>query len=105
LKFGNWLLEFFILLSPIFDSVSKPGYRAAFDHADLKHFLSRTNHTVIALGGVVAQRAAAAASLGFKGIAALGAVWQTASPEKAARQLSVACRAIGTHPALFAPYT
>jgi thiamine-phosphate pyrophosphorylase len=85
----------YILLSPIFDSISKQGYRAAFGHSDLKRFLSRTDHTVIALGGLDAQRAALAASLGFKGMAALGAIWNVSlPPEKAARQLSAACRAI-----------
>ncbi len=81
----------YILLSPIFDSISKPGYRAAFDPAELTRFLSRTEHTVIALGGIDAKRAATAATLGFKGIAVLGAVWQAASPEKAAGQLSAVC--------------
>jgi len=96
----------YILLSPIFDSISKPGYRAAFGHSDLKRFLSRTKHTVIALGGLDTQRAAMAASLRFNGIATLGAVWQTAaSPEKAARQLSAVCLAIGTHAVHGAPNT
>ena len=81
----------YILLSPIFDSVSKPGYQAAFDHADIRRFLSWTEHTVIALGGLDVQRAVTAASLGFKGIAVLGAVWQALSPVKAARQLSTVC--------------
>jgi thiamine-phosphate pyrophosphorylase len=94
----------YILLSPIFDSISKPGYRSAFDHSDLRRFLRRTEHTVIALGGLDTQRAVTAASLGFKGIAVLGAVWQAPfSPEKAVRQLSAACRAIGTHPVQHAP--
>jgi thiamine-phosphate pyrophosphorylase len=89
----------YILLSPIFDSISKQGYRAAFGHSDLKRFLSRTDHTVIALGGIDAQRAAMAASLGFKGIAVLGAVWAApCPPEKAARQLSAVCRAVEPHP-------
>jgi thiamine-phosphate pyrophosphorylase len=84
----------YILLSPIFDSISKRNHHAAFDHADLKHFLSRTGHAVVALGGLNGQRAAAAASLGFKGIAVLGAVWRRPSPEKAAVQLSAVCRGI-----------
>ncbi|WP_319287600.1 thiamine phosphate synthase [Desulfosarcina sp.] len=95
----------YILLSPIFDSISKPGYRSAFDHSDLRPFLSWTEHTVIALGGLDAQRAVTAASLGFKGIAVLGAVWQAVPPEKAARQLSAVCRAIETHPVHGAPNT
>jgi len=81
----------YILLSPIFDSISKQGYRAAFDHAELRRFLSGTPHCVIALGGVDAKQAATAASLGFEGIAVLGAVWQAGSPERAAGQLSNVC--------------
>ena len=81
----------YILLSPIFDSISKQGYRAAFDHTNLRRFLARTQHTVIALGGLDEKRAVTAASLGFKGIAVLGAVWQAVPPEKAARRLSIVC--------------
>jgi thiamine-phosphate pyrophosphorylase len=84
----------YVLLSPIFDSISKQGYRAAFGHSDLKRFLSRTDHSVFALGGLNAQRAALAASLGFKGIAVLGTVWGAPAPELAAQHLSAACRAI-----------
>jgi len=45
----------YAMLSPIFDSISKPGYRAAaFDSDDLKSLLSRTcpHLPVAALGGV-----------------------------------------------------
>jgi thiamine-phosphate pyrophosphorylase len=96
----------YILLSPIFDSFSKPGYRGAFDPVKLRRFLSRTTHTVIALGGVDADRATVAASLGFGGIAVLGAVWAApSSPEAAARQLTAACRAIKSRSVLNARAT
>jgi len=80
-----------ILLSPIFDSISKPGYRAAFAHADLRRFLRRSGHSVVALGGVDADRIAVAADLGFSGVAVLGAVWSNADPEAAAVRVSTAC--------------
>lgn len=82
----------YIFLSPIFDSISKPGYSAAFDHAALKGFLSHTGHTVVALGGIDVRRAATAAALGFRGIAVLGAVWGEPSPEEAVQRLSAVCR-------------
>lgn len=82
----------YIFLSPIFDSISKQGYTAAFDHEDLKCFLATTGHTVFALGGVDERRIAVAATLGFSGAALLGAVWASISPEKTARQLSAICR-------------
>ena len=86
----------YIFLSPIFDSISKQGYAAAFDHEDLKHFLSSTGHTVIALGGIDDRRIAVAATLGFTGVAVLGAIWTSATPVKTARQLSAICQRIET---------
>jgi thiamine-phosphate pyrophosphorylase len=83
-----------VFLSPIFDSISKKGYRAAFTHAELRDFLARTGHSVVALGGIDARRIAQAAALGFKGVAALGAVWMRTVPENAARALSIICSGI-----------
>lgn len=87
-----------IFLSPVFDSISKPGYHAAFDHADIQRFLSRTDHNVVALGGIDARRIETAASLGFKGVAVLGAVWGATDPEEAAFRLSTVCRGLESHP-------
>lgn len=84
----------YILLSPIFDSISKQGYTAAFDHKDLIQFLASTSHRVVALGGIDDRQIAAAATLGFTGVAVLGAVWASTAPEKTARQLSAICRRV-----------
>jgi thiamine-phosphate pyrophosphorylase len=81
----------YIFLSPVFDSISKRGTRAAFNHGDLKRFLSQTAHMVIALGGIDAQQVATAAALGFRGIAVLGAVWNAPAPETEADSLSSIC--------------
>ena len=83
-----------VFLSPIFDSISKKGYTAAFPHAELKSFLAQTDHSVVALGGIDGRRIAQAAALGFKGVAALGAVWTHPIPENAARALSAICAPI-----------
>jgi thiamine monophosphate synthase len=64
----------------------------------LKRFLSHTGHTVVALGGLNTRRVATAASLGFRGIAVIGAVWGAADPQQAAGRLSAACR--GLSPAI-----
>ncbi|BBO75105.1 thiamine phosphate synthase [Desulfosarcina widdelii] len=82
----------YIFLSPIFDSISKQDYLAAFDTGALKRFLSGTGHKVVALGGVDGRRIATAAAMGFWGVAVLGAVWSGGCPEKTVRQLSAACR-------------
>jgi thiamine-phosphate pyrophosphorylase len=85
----------YVFLSPIFDSISKAGYRAAFDHMALARFLTTTRQRVFALGGIDARQVATAAMLGFAGVAVLGAVWHAAQPQQAAGQLSVACRKFG----------
>lgn len=82
----------YIFLSPIFDSISKTGYRPAFDPDGLKGFLSRTAHAVIALGGVDERRLRMAAALGFEGAAVLGAVWLAPDPVDAAGRLWASCR-------------
>jgi thiamine-phosphate pyrophosphorylase len=84
----------YIFLSPIFDSISKSGYRAAFDHGALRRFLSCTTQTVIALGGIDEQRLGEAASLGFKGVAVLGAIWNAPDPVEAAGRLWDICCSI-----------
>jgi thiamine-phosphate pyrophosphorylase len=82
----------YIFLSPVFDSISKQGYTAAFDDGALKRFLSGTGHKIVALGGVDGRRIAAVAAMGFWGAAVLGAVWSGGCPEKAVQQILAACR-------------
>lgn len=66
----------YVLLSPVFDSISKQGYGAAgFPRAQLTATLASCPVPVLALGGVSSSTAAAAADLGFAGAALLGSVW------------------------------
>jgi len=73
-----------LLLSPVFDSISKPGYKGqlAPDQPLPPH---KGGARVLALGGVHAGNAALAKKMGFDGLALLGAIWQT--PAKAVEQL------------------
>lgn len=68
----------YCFLSPIFDSISKSGYRAAFDRPTLAAALATTlaARKVIALGGVTAGHLPELAGLGFNGAAFLGAIWR-----------------------------
>lgn len=65
-------------LSPVFDSISKQGYMAAFDRRSLSAALrgSLCGRRIYALGGVEAERLGELADLGFTGAAMLGAVWR-----------------------------
>lgn len=64
-------------LSPIFDSITKNGYKAVFDHSALQRKLSETKHTfpIYALGGVHWDNIERIEAMGFAGIAILGAFW------------------------------
>ena len=68
----------YVFLSPIFDSISKQGYRSAFDHATLKKAAHEgiIDHKVVALGGVTRQRISLLAEYGFGGAAMLGDIWR-----------------------------
>lgn len=62
----------YITLSPIFDSISKSGYAAAFDLEVLRSRLPEIKLPVVALGGVTPDKFSLLQSLGFRGAAMLG---------------------------------
>jgi thiamine-phosphate pyrophosphorylase len=67
----------YVFLSPVFDSISKSGYRQRFTPEELSHAHDRglVNGHVIALGGITAANIASLRSCGFGGVAVLGALW------------------------------
>jgi thiamine-phosphate pyrophosphorylase len=87
----------YAFLSPVFDSLSKPGYAAAgFDPAQVRAVATRSGTPpLIALGGVSAERLADAKGMGFSGAAVLGSVWQAADPVAAVAELVQACASLG----------
>ena len=65
----------YVLLSPLFDSISKPGYRSAIDPAEAAERLRRRKGHIVALGGIRAANIAQVRRIGFDGAAVLGAAW------------------------------
>ncbi len=64
-------------LSPIYNSISKAEYKANFTSAELSAFLqNNTDINIVALGGIDENNSKECFSIGFKGIALLGAIWQ-----------------------------
>lgn len=64
----------YVTLSPVFDSISKTGYRAAFDLESLPPYLE--GRRVVALGGVTPDSIPLLRQLGFSGAAMLGYFWK-----------------------------
>ncbi|MDR1866319.1 MAG: thiamine phosphate synthase [Bacteroidales bacterium] len=67
----------YAFLSPVFDSISKTGYAAAFTPEELQSAAAKglIGDRVIALGGINATTIPIAAAYGFGGVAVLGALW------------------------------
>ena len=84
-----------ILFGPVFPSLSKPGYgpTPGFPWYELWALFRRGDRapgpgsrgpaSVLAIGGITAQRLARCAELGFDGAAVLGAVWNGPDPARA----------------------
>ncbi len=83
----------YVFLSPIFDSISKPGYLSNFDQNELTHFVSEEKDVaVIALGGVTVSHVEECKKYGFDGVAVLGAIWTKSDPLNAFRKLQETCQ-------------
>lgn len=67
----------YVFLSPVFDSISKSGYKQGFTPDELRDARNRgiINERVFALGGITAERIPAVRAFGFGGVAVLGALW------------------------------
>ena len=81
----------YVLLSPVFDSISKEKYPGAFSPEALKAFFQSLRKTgaskIYALGGVGAAQLRLCQSIGFDGAALYGAIWQSPDPLEAWKNL------------------
>lgn len=70
----------YLFISPVFESISKPGYTSTLNHGQLNAFL-QTKHKaqVIALGGITCSTLPQLSTYAFDGYAVLGAIWTNQS--------------------------
>ena len=64
----------YAFLSPIYPSISKPGYKSVYEPEELK---MHVNSKIFALGGVTPEKFDEIDRLGFGGCAMLGCAWRT----------------------------
>jgi thiamine-phosphate pyrophosphorylase len=80
----------YVTLSPIFLTISKPGYGPAIGLDALAAATHRSRGPVVALGGIDAGNIAACLAAGAAGIAVMGEIMRAADPETAVRGLLAA---------------
>lgn len=62
----------YLTLSPIYDSISKIGYKSQFDFNNLSKIIPECKIPIIALGGITPDKITQVTTLGFSGAAMLG---------------------------------
>lgn len=67
----------YVLMSPVYDSISKQGYRSGYSGEVLRQAQKKgiIHEKVVALGGISAANLLEIKSLGFGGAALLGDIW------------------------------
>lgn len=78
----------YVTLSPIFNSISKEGYQAAFSADELAAAAASglIDNKVYALGGITADGIESIRQWNFGGVALLGSIWQSPDPVSALLQ-------------------
>ncbi|WP_144801118.1 thiamine phosphate synthase [Maribacter sp. MAR_2009_72] len=78
----NCYFEFdYHLLSPVFSSISKPGYKGrGFD-------VNHIDKTIIGMGGVSIENIEEFKTLGFKGVGVLGGIWNSNEPVESFKKM------------------
>jgi thiamine monophosphate synthase len=74
-------------LGPVFNSISKEGYKSNINPIEIRQFLKQPKARIIALGGIDEDKTEATREMGFSGIALLGAIWQSGCPVEKFKQI------------------
>ncbi len=81
----------YVLISPVFDSISKEGQQAAFSLAKLKDAVESSPYEVYGLGGIDESKISFCKDVGFFGIALLGSVWESDDPAEKYKTIRDIC--------------
>jgi thiamine-phosphate pyrophosphorylase len=72
---------YYVTVSPVFLTASKPGYGPALGLDGLAHIVARSPGPVVALGGITPENVALCLSTGVRGVAVMGEVMRSADPQ------------------------
>jgi thiamine-phosphate pyrophosphorylase len=86
----------YVFYSPVFESISKPGYSPKIDLLAVQRILDRLKRSkgqlpiIIGLGGIHADNVKQVRDSGLNGAALMGALWQGADPVQAFNDIRTA---------------
>lgn len=72
----------YAFLSPIYPSISKPGYESSEDHLESVKKRRNFNTKLVALGGISIENIVETLEKGFDDVALLGCLWNNTDPLK-----------------------
>lgn len=76
----------YVMMGPVFDSISKIGYKA-MNNKDHPKMLKNRMFNIIGLGGITPGNGLKALSYGFDGLALMGYLWQQKDPANTYRTM------------------
>lgn len=81
----------YMFLSPIYDSISKEGYKANFSFAELKDATKEgiISEKVYALGGITPDKIPQIKDLGFGGVVFMGYIWNSSDINEIIRKIKL----------------
>ncbi|HZG00353.1 MAG TPA: thiamine phosphate synthase [Chitinophagales bacterium] len=82
----------YVFLNPIFDSISKIGYKSTFNEHSLRDALQKTKYKVIAMGGVTHDNIDKVADMGFAGFSLAGTLWLHDNPVGEFKRITEKCK-------------
>lgn len=87
----------YLFLSPLFDSISKAGYRARYTREELLDAAAAgvVDRRTVALGGIDPPKLPLLEEWGFGGAAVLGYLWRDATPARLVRRVAALRGALG----------
>jgi len=80
----------YVFLSPIFPSISSPDSQPPFSLREVETTVRHARSNIFALGGIDKSRVETVRSLGFQGVALLGALWESEHPAEVFRSVKQA---------------
>jgi len=81
----------YVIISPVFDSISKEGYPGAFSLPKLKDAVEGSPYAVFGLGGIDETKISFCKDIGFFGIALHGYVWESGDPAAKYKKIREIC--------------